>query len=389
MSVRIHLQSNETRPRAALLALVLCAAWIALFALGGSALGRHGLLHWEHPDDSFLTRHARAAYDEVIHQFDHPALAANFLENRRSLPAAMRMDVQKAGVMHLLALSGAQIGLSVALTAHGSALLALALARICGLPLARCRRLARGVAHAAEALAALAICALFGWGGSLMRAAALRHLRFPGANDFKSWCRAFPLLREGTQVSRIGLPLCGICFVFGDALQNPAFLLSLLGSLTLQASARLLDALGAGGAASTGVFRWEKALLVPACTACTMSLVLAPLFPTDPATAVVANLLAIPLVDAGIAPLSLLLLAAPAKSALRGLCAELLDAGFASFEALAAVLGRSSETLPQARIPWEEGAGTYLLCLTLLAWLGDAFFRSRAAGRQRQRWSKF
>lgn len=255
--------------------------------------------HQRTASSNFLSEYSARRSEYLEPQFRNQGLAKNFLSNeRRGLPPDLAADMKNTGISHLLAVSGAQVSFVIPIITSG-------IIRPVGMSLTWWAKphvvskiLGYGRAFV-EIFVASFFAALFGATGSLTRVAVfrsashariVRKLSLAGAGA----CRLLP----ASAISRtIFLVLCA--FYLGNPFSNLSFLLSATGASIAFLSSQWLKKMQN---------LWQKTILTTIITTASMSLLLAPIFPSNPGQSILANLIAIPVVTWLITPLSIFLL---------------------------------------------------------------------------------
>jgi competence protein ComEC len=306
------------------------------------------------PPPNPLSVYAAQRSESLEPQFRNRELAKNFLSNERSLPSDLSADMKNTGISHLLAISGAQVSFVLPIITAG-------LLQPLGMALTwwvRPHILAKALGWGralAETFVALLCAALFGATGSLTRVAVfrsashariVRRLALTGAG-------AFRFLPINTLPRTLFLLICA--FWLGNPFANLSFLLSATGASIAFMSSQWFRAIRKG---------WQKACLTTTITTLVMSVLLAPIFPSNPGQSILANLIAIPVVTWLITPLSILLLLGP-PTTIEKYGISFLDVSLDIFrstaEALASHSAANGTTITQA------AAAAYLaFCMSAL-----------------------
>lgn len=315
-------------------------------------------------------------------RFTEDRLALNFLANTKKLSFGESKAFQSTGLMHLLAISGAQTSVVVGFLSFFSSLLYITLrpSRHHAVSLFRAVSLLRAVQGI---LLSLGIAALFGNTGSLLRVGFLRYVQ------------AFPHLRLlGIHLSRQFLPeteyaqlrmMLLTCYflAFGNPFSNRSFLLSALGAAVASLCGNMVGSnlFSEDNALALSVKELNRGLFASALTTSLMGILLMPFFPADLFSSVAANFLAGPLTNFFISPLSLLLLLLPATFP----CYDFL---LSSLDFCLALLSRFAKMFSQENTihnPFESNGllnskwgEIYLVTLLIILWAQDDFRRGKA-----------
>ncbi len=285
--------------------------------------------------------------------FRNPELAANFLSNTRDLPKDLSEDMKSSGVSHLLAISGAQVAFLLPFFSTGI-LRPIGVACSWWIPAHMLMKILGFLHSLIENIVAVLCAALFGATGSLTRVVVLR----TSAKNFrflKLSGAGISLYFSNTIVLRTLLvTLCALWL--GNPFTNLSFLLSALGAAVAQEISK--------GVSRKNITAWQSAGWITIATSFSMSVVLAPVFPTAPLQSVFANLVAIPLVTWIVTPLSMVLLLGVPKF-IENYAVSALDLALDFFRCTAQAFATNTPHSFQPLQP--TNATTYLsLCLALL-----------------------
>ncbi len=316
-----------------------------------------------------LSQHARKTAQELAPEFKNPGLAINFFANDRVLGKAQSHAFKTSGTAHLLAISGGQVAfLAPVLSAFLAKPVLIFLARWVS-PLTLMTLLTR-IKSVSEIFTAAICAAMFGATGSLLRTVMGKFsTAFPQFTSLSHSVFTSPSLASHKTLLRLLLlPL--LVPVLGNPLQDLSFLFSALGATILVlSSGGVQRLLGKRGATSFFV----KSMATTAITSGTISIVLSPIASTNPASSILANLVAIPLVTFWICPVSLLILLIPLPF-LQHLLIPVLDAGLTVF--LACANAFSSENAASA-LPFFTAKRYLLFCVATCWALEDISSRTR------------
>lgn len=356
--MKIDLRPSQPKSHfpAARTGLVL-ATWLVAVCGFEYALGKGQ--PWLIPAAEFTSRLTRHAHD-LAGRMDNRTLALNFLGNLRYLTSSEAAILGAAGLTHLLAISGGQIGLIADFASRLTAvLLQQALHRhLDTIPLLRLIARARRLAHLC---AAMAVAAAFGQTGALLRAGILgfgQTSRLSQRAALAAWSLV-PAIPVAT-LQRLGLLTLVVPFL-GNPFYSLSFLLSAAGAATANLASRVARRLPVGRLAS-----W---ILTTTLTCAGMQALLHPVLPSDPLVAILANVVAIPLVSFVITPLSLAALLCPNEAVNNACLLPLLDASLGIFHQLARLsAGLAGPSTVSPRALQDEGTRLYLIFALILLW---------------------
>jgi hypothetical protein len=316
-----------------------------------------------------LSQHAQKTAQDLAPKFRNAALAINFFCNERALGKTQSSAFKSSGTAHLLAISGGQVAflapvLSAILT---KPILILLARRVSPLTLMTLLTRIKGVS---EVLTAAVCAAMFGATGSLLRTTGGKlSSAFPPLTYVSHLFFTSQTMASHKSIHRI-LILFLLVPVLGNPLQDLSFLFSALGASILTLSSVAVRKLFCRRQLSGFLF---QSLATTTITSGCISIVLCPISNTNPLSAILANMVAIPLVTFWICPLSLLILLVPAP-AFQHLLIPILDAGLSALLACAQAF---SDENGVGALPFFTAKHYLLLCVATCWTLEDINFRKR------------
>lgn len=307
-------------------------------------------------------------------------LAADFIGNMHKLSTDQSNAIQSSGLVHLLAISGAQL-IPVAAV----------FSRCFALPMYRGLRssyssiqlmlLLHVVKSVVEVTVAFALSFLFGCTGALLRVAVLRFLPdlriFTPLKHFFHHC--MPHLPSHTAL-RVCL-LIAFSIFFGNIFLNYSFILSAIGASCAELCSRFLYS-GFFKARGSGISqRMAKKLLKQTLvlhlistvlTSALVGIFLSPLTPNPILNSCFANICAIALITYWVTPLALFVLVVPQDGFIYRYILKSLDLGLGLFDEIAHAFSSTQTSVPLSYkdnpLFTQEGLA-YLNALVVFLWI--------------------
>lgn len=336
------------------------------------------------------------AHKAALHMHNAP-LALAFLANLKRLEVSHLTAFQEAGLTHVLAISGGQVSPIIGFLLGSCAVFTKLFLRR-HISSIRLWRIFSVLRPCLESTIAWSLSLVFGHTGALTRVALLTYAkRWPLTRwmAFFIYTRLCFLPISLATVVRV-LLLIVLGLLFGNPRLNISFLLSALGASIATLGARLVancDAPHNGGNTPFRIFfrMTQHSLRTSIVASLGVSLALAPLQNTGLARAVGANLLALPLVNLCITPLSLLALLCPSNTqAGRETLHFILSLLDWALGLLGNIAHAFSDPITQVN-PFQassrffaQSTFVYLGCLLILLWALDDTLRAKAPWRMTQ-----
>lgn len=317
-----------------------------------------------------LSQYAQRTAQNLAPASRNPALVTNFLANERNMGPQMNNSFKSSGTAHLLAISGGQVSFLapvIALVLVKPIILSLLRA----LPPLQLLVLSNALRDVVEIASAAVCAAAFGATGSLLRTGAQKIARAtPLISRVAHKIFPWGVLISHASITKIAVLALLVPFL-GNPLQDLSFLFSSLGAGVLTLSSQNLHTfskkypLALSGAVHT--------LTTTLVTSGTIAALLIPISNSNPANAIMANLVSIPLVTFWICPASLAILMIPVPCAQEFLL-PILDTGLDFFAACARAF--SQNTTP-AHLPFFTAKHYLLFCLAIVWSADDLRFEKR------------
>lgn len=301
--------------------------------------------------------------EDIIVQFHNENLARNFLTNERSLNFFEQNDFLNSGLVHLLAISGAQVVPIVNAARAAARFAAPSVMNFVSSP-QQATRAFRLWREGSSVVLSLFILKIFGGSGALGRVFFLTYVsQLILLKNFSfQLSRIFPNISERS-ISRT-FSLVGLAVFAGDPFKNYSFLLSAFGAALSELTFTLLTS---AKSFQTLISKVNSMLLTSAICTFFISVLLYPLCQNALFPTVIANLIAIPLVTFIITPLSLVLVLVPFKNC--DLLIFTLDAAFSMFKNISATFSTQAfSSNASSELLFSEAGRFYLVLMVTTLW---------------------
>lgn len=263
-----------------------------------------------------LSKYTNKKSQDIISHLDNKTLAANFLENKRTLNADEQIAFQSSGLIHLLAVSGAQIIPICNLLS----LFFLHIFYLCLRAFFHSSSLMKILFYLKNCVimtSAFVLVGLFSCTGALLRVAFLSSLNhfLKSQKSISFLSIALPIFSDCITRKFIVLIFASICF--GNILSDYSFLLSSIGALVLEIISVNLNYFFKYIKFKEKFKNIFKNTLLSLLTSFLISILLYPVARVSFVLSSLSNILAAPIVTFLITPLSLLLLFMPQNTILQ------------------------------------------------------------------------
>lgn len=306
--------------------------YIGLLVLSPS-MQRHGLFlkssNWSHA--------LREKSKFIVSHMENKALATNFMMNVRMLSQEENRIFQNSGLVHLLAISGAQI---VPIAGVFGYMVCWCL-YFCWYRSCQSLRLMVRISTITlylQTLLAFFLSFLFGCSGALLRVSGLEYVK--RLKIFKMFFAesSFFYVLEDTLLSIFLILILSI--LFGNAYSNYSFLLSAVGSCCAILASALANGKFLNKHVFVGFFHFFKFVFCAVLTSFFVSIILLPFSQISILNSCLANILAIPLITYFVTPAVLLVLALPQQMPYFEFFIDALEWGLNIFKDIAIIFSQ-------------------------------------------------
>lgn len=312
-----------------------------------------------------LSEYTESKAESLIPKLKHQNLAVNFLANQRILNEEEKSSFQSSGLVHLLAVSGAQIIPVCQLMSF----IAIQIFYLCFRWCFVSSKLMKVIFYLKNIVVigiSFLMTGLFSCAGALVRVTFLSSI-----NEFlKSQAFLYPISRcipvfSPPLIRRVVILFC-VSFLFGNIFLDYSFLLSSIGAVTLEILSLSLHFFLKKIKMNLNLKKFVQPLLLCLLTSFLISILLYPVSRVSFLLTSFSNILAAPIVTFIITPLSLILIFAPDGIFLHSLMLKIFDSSLGVLNFIAETFQDPSYSLEIPKILLFSYQGKFYLILLLI-----------------------